>query len=257
MSKTAFAIGCHPDDIEFMMAGTLVKLRDAGYEIHYMNVANGSCGTNRLDRDSIVAIRRDEAMRAAELVGATYHESLVNDIEVFYERETLFTLGAIIREVAPEIILTHYPFEYMEDHSNTCRLVVSAAFCRGMTNFSTVPETPPIDGATTIYHTVPYGLHDPLRRLINADLYVDVKDQIDVKTEMLAAHVSQKEWLDVSQGMDSYLISMRDQCAKMGEMSGEFEFAEGWIPHSHQGFCGPEDDPLSEALGDAVVAGRG
>ncbi|MDQ6630443.1 MAG: PIG-L family deacetylase, partial [Verrucomicrobiota bacterium] len=32
--KTAFAIAAHPDDIEFMMAGTLLLLKNAGYEIH-------------------------------------------------------------------------------------------------------------------------------------------------------------------------------------------------------------------------------
>ena len=49
MAKVAFAIACHPDDIEFMMAGTLTRLKeDLGYEIHYMNIANGS------DRKSVV-----------------------------------------------------------------------------------------------------------------------------------------------------------------------------------------------------------
>jgi len=41
----AFAIGAHPDDIKFMMAGTLILLREAGWSLHYMNIANGSCGT--------------------------------------------------------------------------------------------------------------------------------------------------------------------------------------------------------------------
>ena len=44
MKKTAFAVGAHPDDIEFMMAGTLMALKLKGYEIHYMHAANGSCG---------------------------------------------------------------------------------------------------------------------------------------------------------------------------------------------------------------------
>ena len=43
--KTAIAIAAHPDDIEFYMAGTLLLLKRAGYEIHYMNVANGNCGS--------------------------------------------------------------------------------------------------------------------------------------------------------------------------------------------------------------------
>ncbi len=36
------AIGAHPDDIEFMMAGTLLCLRLKGWEVHYLNIADGS-----------------------------------------------------------------------------------------------------------------------------------------------------------------------------------------------------------------------
>ncbi len=68
MKKVAFAIAAHPDDIELMMAGTLMLLREAGFELHYMNVANGSCGTATLGRDEIIAIRREEARNAAALI---------------------------------------------------------------------------------------------------------------------------------------------------------------------------------------------
>ena len=44
-SHAAFAIGAHPDDIEFYMAGTLLLLKQAGCEIHYMNLASGNCGS--------------------------------------------------------------------------------------------------------------------------------------------------------------------------------------------------------------------
>jgi len=39
------AASAHPDDIEFMMAGTLLLLKEAGAEIHMWNLANGHCGT--------------------------------------------------------------------------------------------------------------------------------------------------------------------------------------------------------------------
>lgn len=248
MTKRVFAVASHPDDIEFVMSGTLILLKKAGYEIHYMNVANGSCGTTKYDRCTIIEIRRKEAKMAAESIGAFFHDSLVNDLEVFYERDTLFRLGAVIREVAPEIVLTHYPFEYMEDHSNTCRLTVSAAFCRSMINFPTIPETKTIEQSVTLYHCLPFGLLDPLRRTILADVYVDVSEVIEQKKEMLAKHKSQKEWLDISQGMDSYLHSMVDLCGKVGKFSHKYEYAEGWIRHLHQGFCASDADPLFEAL---------
>ena len=101
--KTAFAIGAHPDDIEFFMAGTLILLRDAGYAIHYMTLANGCCGTTQYDRQTIAAMRRAEAAKAAASINATFHDSLCNDLEIFYDLPTLKKLSAVMREVAPDI----------------------------------------------------------------------------------------------------------------------------------------------------------
>ena len=248
MTRRAFAIAAHPDDIEFMMSGTLILLRRAGYEIHYMTVANGSCGTVELDVDTITRTRRQESIAAAELIGATYHPSLVDDIEIFYERQTLRRLSAVVREVAPEIVLTHSAQEYMEDHSNTCRLVLTAAFTRGMPNYATDPPRPPVEQPVTVYHALPYGLRDPLRRRVWPGMYVDVSGVIEIKRQMLAAHTSQKEWLDISQGIDAYLHTMRDMCREVGRMSGRYQYAEGWTRHLHLGYGAPDEDPLSHAL---------
>lgn len=250
MTQRAFAIAAHPDDIEFMMSGTLILLRQAGYEIHYMTVANGSCGTDKLDEASIVRIRREEAMQAATSIGAVYHESVVRDIEIFYEASTLRRLGAVIREVSPEIILTQGPQEYMEDHSITCRLVLTAAFTRGMRNFDTEPPRAPVQQEVTVYHALPYGLRNPLRKRVRPGMYVDVSEVVSLKRRMLALHRSQKEWLDASQGIDAYLNTMEDMCAEVGRMSGRFQFAEGWTRHLHLGYCAPGADPLSDALSD-------
>ena len=87
MSKKIFAIAAHPDDIEFMMSGTLFLLKNAGCEINYLNIATGSCGTVSLSVDRIVTIRRKEAIAASAYLGAEYHESFVNDIEIFYDKD--------------------------------------------------------------------------------------------------------------------------------------------------------------------------
>ena len=252
MEKTVFAIAAHPDDIEFMMSGTLFRLKEAGCDIHYMNVANGSCGTDKHDIDEIVAIRREESKQACQYLDATFHDSLVNDLEIFYEKKLISRLASIIRQVSPDIILTQYPYEYMEDHSNTARIVVTAAFCRGMKNFSVEPDVKSIAKPVTLYHSLPYGLTDPLKRPVVADFYVEVEAFIENKAEMLAKHKSQKEWLDVSQGMDAYLIAMKDMCVDVGKLSGKLNYAEGWIRHSHLGFCDKDDDPLAEILRDYI-----
>jgi LmbE family N-acetylglucosaminyl deacetylase len=248
MSKRVFAIAAHPDDIEFMMAGTFILLGRAGYELHTMTLANGSCGTQVHDVDTVIRIRRQEAIDAARLVGAIYHESLVNDLEIFYERDTLRRLAAVVREVAPEIILTQSTQEYMEDHMNTTRLVLTAAFARGMPNFAVVPPTPITDQPVTVYHALPYSLHDPLGQPIRSGTFVDIGDVLPLKRAMLAMHRSQKEWLDASQGLDSYLTTMEEMAREVGRQSGAFAYAEGWTRHMHVGYCAADADPLIRAL---------
>jgi len=252
--KTAFAIAAHPDDVEFFMSGTLMRLKDTGYEIHYLNVANGCCGTTQYDSATIAQMRREEAINAAASIGAVFHESICDDLAIFYDKPTLAKVASLMREVAPEIVLTHSPTDYMEDHANTCRLAVSGAFTRGMPNFPVDPPRDPIDQPVTVYHAQPFSHLDPLRRPVHPDLFVDVTDIVERKVTMLAEHKSQKLWLDESQGHDSYLETLRDLDRKCGEMSGIYEYAEGWRRHLHLGFCGPDDDPLREAFGNGVVA---
>jgi len=59
----AFAIGSHPDDLEFMMGGTLLLLKDRGAEVHYLNIANGSCGTEAYSREEIIRNRLAAVVR--------------------------------------------------------------------------------------------------------------------------------------------------------------------------------------------------
>jgi LmbE family N-acetylglucosaminyl deacetylase len=141
----------------------------------------------------------------------------------------------------------------MEDHMNACRLAVTAAFCRGMPNFVVDPPRPIVTAPVTIYHAQPYGNVDPLRRPVRPEIFVDVTSVHAEKTAMLADHQSQKRWLDESQGLDSYLHSMRELDGDVGRMSGRYALAEGWRRHLHLGFCGPDDNPLAGALRDFVT----
>lgn len=132
---------------------------------------------------------------------------------------------------------------------NTCRLAVTAAFARGMPNYRTTPERKPIPGDVTIYHAMPHGLRDGLRRRIVPGLFVNTTEVHAQKRAALAAHRSQKAWLDASQGMDSYLIAMDEMSREVGRMSRRFSHAEGWRRHLHLGFSAEDSDPLGEALG--------
>jgi LmbE family N-acetylglucosaminyl deacetylase len=251
---SALAVVAHPDDIEFYCAGTLLRLREAGWAIHYHCVADGDCGSLVTDRDTTRAIRAAEARAAAAILGATHHDSLTSDLLVFYDERLLRRLVAVVRRARPRIVLTHAPADYMEDHMNTARLAVTATFAKGFPNFVSDPPLEAVPGDVTVYHAMPHGLQDGLRRPVHPDCFVDVTEVRETKRRALAAHASQKAWLDQTQGMDSYLDAADAMSREVGRMSGRFAHAEGWRRHLHLGFSARDDDPLAEALGARCIA---
>ena len=253
---TVLAISCHPDDIEFTMGGTLLQLKKAGCDIHLINIANGSAGSTTLRPPEIAAVRRQEAMRSAELLGAVFHESLVDDLEVFYTQELIRRVTALVRQVKPDIVLTLSLEDYMDDHMNTAKIAVTATFLRGVGNYRSIPDAPAVLEDAMLYHGTPLSLTDMMRRPIVPELYVDVTSVIDEKERLLACHASQKDWLDKTQGFDSYLKTMRDATQTLGGMSGRFRFAEGWRRHEHAGFTQKDCNPLADILpGLCIPAG--
>jgi N-acetylglucosamine malate deacetylase 1 len=255
-NPVAMAIGAHPDDIEIMMGGTLVALKQAGFETHYLNLANGCCGGERHTASRLAAVRRKEGQAAAQVLGAIYHESFVNDLEVFFERTLLKRVAAVIREVHPAILLVPSPQDYMEDHTNACRLAVTAAFVRGMRNFSTRPRRQPVTADVTVYHAMPHGLRDPLRRRVVPGAFVNTSRTHRVQLEALKAHRSQQQWLQSSQGMNQYLMTLEGFALEIGRLSKRFRHAEGWRRRLHYGFCAAEANPLKDALGADYLENR-
>jgi N-acetylglucosamine malate deacetylase 1 len=254
--RVAVAIAAHPDDIEFCMAGTLVLLKQAGYTVHYLTIASGSCGSTQTNASQTRDIRKREARTAAKILGAKFHACLTDDLEIMYGLELLRPLAAIIREVKPGIVLTHSPQDYMEDHMATARLAVTAAFAHGMTNFRTVPSKKASEFDTCVYHAMPHGLCDGLRRQIVPGAFVNTTEVHEVKQRALAAHKSQQSWLNESQGVGSILEEMDGMSRTLGKLSKRFTHAEGWRRHLHLGLAKQEIDPMRDALGKAYIINK-
>ncbi len=227
----------------------MLLLRQAGWEIHCLNLSSGSLGSTVMTVAQTKAARRREAQDAAKIMGAAWHPPFSNDMEILYSQPAIKKVAAVMREAGPSIVLTHPPQDYMEDHTETCRIAVSAAFTMGIPNYVSSPQRLPVPHPVTIYHCMPHTLCDPLGRRVSPEAWVDTTEVIDTKTRALAAHTSQKEWLDATQGMDSYTATMQGYSLELGRESRNFRHAEGWRRHLHAGFCPAGSDPLADVLG--------
>ncbi|MBM3996354.1 MAG: PIG-L family deacetylase [Planctomycetes bacterium] len=248
MAKTVLSILAHPDDAEFLCAGTLIRLkREHGFVVHIASMTAGDCGSAEHDARAIARIRRAEGAHAAALLGATYHCLEEWDLRVFYNERTLEKATRLLRLVQPSIVLTHNPADYMVDHEMTSLIVRGAAFAGPIPNFMADRQIGPVlPGIPHLYYCDPIEGKDALGREVVPTFRIDISGVIEDKAAMLAAHASQRDWLLKHHGMDQYLQAMRDWGKHRGAECG-VAFAEGF--RQHLGHSYPQDNVLAQLLG--------
>ncbi len=237
----------HPDDAEFLCAGTLIRLkREHGFDVHIATMTAGDCGSIVHPADEIARIRRAENVHAASQIGGHSWCLDEKDLLVFANERTLEKATRLLRLVRPELILTHSPADYMLDHEQTSAIVRAAAFAAPIPNFLPARNLgEPLPKIPHVYYCDAIEGKDVFGRDIPPGCRIDITRVIDDKAEMLARHASQREWLMKHHGMDQYVQAMRDWCAQRGREKG-VAYAEGF--RQHLGHSYPQDDVLSKLL---------
>jgi LmbE family N-acetylglucosaminyl deacetylase len=241
----ALAFMAHPDDAEFLCAGTLIRLADAGWEVHIATAAPGDCGTMTENRWDISSRRTREASEAASRINATYHCLDERDGFVVYDKPTLQKAYDLFRRIAPTLVFAHAEKDYMLDHEQASLLARAASFLYGAPNASAFPVR---EGSQVpyLYYCDPVEGIDPLGRPIKPSTVVDITGQLEQKTEMLACHASQRDWLMKHHGVDEYLDSMKRHATMRGS-EASVPAAEAFV--QHLGHPYPRDDLLSTLFG--------
>jgi LmbE family N-acetylglucosaminyl deacetylase len=244
--RVALTLLAHPDDAEILCAGTLIRIAEIGWEIHIATVAAGDCGTTKLSREEIAAVRKREGLAAAAKIGATYHCLEEADVQVVFDKAANRKAIDLLRKVAPTLLFTHPRHDYMMDHEQTHLLARSAAFSYPAPNASQLPL---VAGSAIpwLYYCDPVEGRDPYTsELVHPTVFVDIANQMDRKAEMLACHASQRDWLRSHHGMDEYMDAMRRWSAERGREVGA-EYAEAFVQHRGHPF--PQNDLLAQLFG--------
>ncbi len=244
-NRIALSFLAHPDDAEFLCAGTMIRLADAGWEVHIATATAGDCGTMSHDRWEISSLRTRENLASAAKIGATYHCLDERDGMVVYDKPSLQKAIDLFRRIAPSLVFTHAPKDYMMDHEMVSLLARQASFMYGAPNISLHPLLPG-SSVPHLYYCDPVGMVDPLGNPAEPTTVIDVSGQLALKTEMLACHASQREWLRAHHGMDEYIEAMKRHGAERGQRIGTAS-AEAFV--QHRGHPYPQNDLLVELFG--------
>jgi N-acetylglucosamine malate deacetylase 1 len=241
------AIHAHPDDVEFQCAGVLALLKQKGCHVTIMTMTPGDCGSAELAPEDIAQIRREEALGAANLLDADYDCLEFRDLSICFDNASRRRVTEALRKCRPDIVLTAPPVDYMADHEITSRLVRDACFSAPTPNYDTDVAAPaaPLDRIPHLYYVDPIEGTDWFGQRIEPEFIIDISMTFELKQQMLACHISQRDWLLKQHGIDEYLDSCERWSAHRGQEIG-VRYGEAF--RQHRGHPYPSDNRLLHEL---------
>jgi len=242
------AIHAHPDDVDFLAAGTLALLAAKGHAIAIVTATAGEGGSKVAGPAETAAIRLREAETAAAVIGASYRCAGLPDLGVFNDDPARRRITELVRAAAPDIVITGSPADYHPDHEAISVLARDACFASSVPNYRTGPARP-LAAIPHLYFMDAIGGRDREGRRIKPDFGVDITPFKDAKRRMLMAHESQIGWVAEQHGVPNMVRSMEDWGARRGR-DFAVAAAEGFRQYRHEPY--PRTPALQELVGDAL-----
>lgn len=250
-NKKVLAIGAHPDDIEQFCGGTLLLLKQKGFQIKILVLTDGACGSQTLSDQEIKQIRKKEMEEGARLLGAEVECLGIRDGCVAYDLETVKRIVKVMREFAPSIIFTHPITDYMADHAHTGQLVLWAAPESTHHNFMVDSTASPVPAYPAVFHTDPQGLIGTDGQIVRASTIVDITEVIDAKMKAFAAHESQMDFMKERGKNDLDSVEMTRRWNATRGQQVRVMYAEGFTQQLLEHY--PRQNILKEVLGEKVI----
>jgi 4-oxalomesaconate hydratase len=192
--RRLLVVSAHAADFVWRAAGYIAVVTSAFGEAHVVCLSYGERGESPgawrqpgMTLDRVKEIRREEALAAAQVLGATVHFLDKGDYPLPDDEATVLELAGLMRELQPGTILTHSVADpYNGDHPKAAELTLRArviAQAQGRES-----AHPPL-GAPPVFRFEP---HQPEMCEFRPDVLVDITPVFDLKQQAMAAMRSQE-----------------------------------------------------------------
>lgn len=175
------AITAHPDYAVLFFGGTIIKHAHRGDEVFVVALSPGEVGAAFKHPDKsleeLAEIKTRELEAAARVQGVKGVRVLrFPDTRIANTPELRTTLIDLIRELKPDIVITHWPQDGHPDVRETAQAVIDACF------FAYLPAIQTAHPAHQVKKLYAFGETAASDNFI-PDFCVDISDVIDVKIE--------------------------------------------------------------------------
>ena len=194
---SAMVVVAHPDDAEFMCAGTIGKWARAGCSVTYVVITRGDKGSDdpTMTSERLTTIREAEQRAAGSVLGVRNYEFMgYPDGYLQPTLELRRDVTRLIRKYRPFVLVTFDPtnrffsdnYVNHPDHRVAGDVALDATFPSARDRL-TFPELL-VDGYE------PWKVRQIwLSGAAEANVYIDISDTLDLKKEALRKHPSQLE----------------------------------------------------------------
>jgi len=153
-------ITAHPGDFVWRASGAIALATSAGRRALIACLSFGERGESAslwrkgASLEEVKEARRDEATRAADILGAEIRFFDAGDYPLRNSDELTNGLVALLREVQPTVILTHAPSDpYNHDHATASTIAAEARIYAQAIGF---PSTGEVIGAPPLFYFEPH-----------------------------------------------------------------------------------------------------
>lgn len=173
------AIGAHPDDMELICGGTLIRSQMLGRTTGILDLAAGELASRGTPQ-----LRAKEAAKAAQVMGVGVRENLgLPDGGIQNTPATRAKLAVAIRRLQPAVVMTHSLHGRHPDHPVVAQLVRDACFVAGLKMVE--PAIPP-HRPRKVLHALSFREDNEKPTFV-----VDITDSFEKKLEAIGCYESQ------------------------------------------------------------------
>ena len=191
------AVGAHPDDIEFGCGGTIYKYTTKGHRAYLMIMTKG-------DQGGEPEVRAKEQTDSQRILGVEHiFWSDYRDTKLVVDKPMINKIEAVIAEVQPDFILTHFPDDTHQDHRHLAQATISA----------------------TRYIQNVMFFEGPTTQNFTPNVYVDISATLEKKIDALTAHHSQIEKTNIE---DMSIVELARSTANFRGIQGRVKYAEAF-----------------------------
>lgn len=180
--KHLMIFGAHCGDGELQAGAIAAKYAKAGHKVTFLSLTAGEKGNPpNVSVEEYRDQKIKESKKAARIIGADTITLDYKDAELRFDQEIIDEVAKIVREIRPDLVITHWVNSIHSDHALCPRILEAVQLKAGLRGFN-------IDGLEPKFFRIFHSENWEDMVEYTPDVFVDVSDVFDTYLEAISQY---------------------------------------------------------------------